>query len=170
MATQWVSMLGGSILPDSSGNVYLQPFDNVATNKQWKNLVWTFDDTSTKIGFYGTFQVPNNYIGTLEIVPVWSASVTSGNVVWQIDYRCVGGDDTTSLDQSGTQETPNYTDAAPGAAWRRLLASPAIQPTSANFAATNTMEFYFNRRGDSGSDTMAGAAYLWDLMFKYSDV
>lgn len=167
MATFTPSILNGSIVPDTTGNVFIEQLDVKGTNDQWKLLVIIFNDTATKIGFYGQFTVPNNYVGTAAIIPIWSSTATSGNVVWQFDYRTVGGDDTTSLDQAGTEETPSVTDAAPTAAWRRL--TPSISPTSANFAAGETVEFFFNRRGDSGSDTMAAAAALFDLLFSYAD-
>lgn len=167
MATHQISIIGGGANPDTSGNVYPQGYDILGTNDQWKLNVWIFEDTSTKIGFYGQFTVPQNYVGTAAIIPVWTATATSGNVVWEFDYRTVGGDDTTSLDQSGTEETPSVTDAAPTAANRRL--TPSISPTSANFSAGETVEFYFNRLGSSGSDTMAASAILFDLIFQYAD-
>ena len=168
MSTRTIPIINWSAVPDTTGNVFVEQFDVKATNDQWKPLVFIFNDTATKIGFYGTFRVPDDYVGTAAILIHWTSTATTNNVVWQIDYRTVGGDDTTSLDQAGTEETPSVTDAAPTAALRRL--TPSISPTSGNFAAGETVEFFFNRRGDSGSDTMAAAAILFGLFFQYSDV
>lgn len=168
MATHQISLLwGGGAKPDSSGNVFAEPYSIKATNDVWDSLVVVYNDTATKDKWYGRFTVPQNYVGTAAVIPVWTSTATSGNVVWEFGYRTVGGDDTTSLDQAGTEEAPTVTDAAPTAAHRRL--TPSISPTSANFAAGETVEFYIARDGSSGSDTMAAAAMLFELIFQYAD-
>lgn len=167
MATQRINVLGANTVPDSSGNVWLEPFTIAATNDAWANLVARFKDSGTKDKLYGVFEVPQNYVGSAKIYPIWTSSATSGNVVWEFGYRTVGGDDTTSLDQSGTEETATVTDAAPTAAFRRL--TPSISPTAGNFSAGETVEFYIARDGSSGSDTMAADALLFSLDFEYAD-
>lgn len=166
MATHRMSILRKPN-PDSSGNVFCEGYTVKATNDAWNHQIVIFNDSGTKIGFYDTFEVPQNYVGAAKFIAVWTSTATSGNVVWQCDYRTVAGDDANSLDQAGTEETPNVTDAAPTAANRRLEAQ--ISPTAANFAAGETVEFFFNRLGTSGSDTMAAAAQLHDLLFEWSD-
>jgi hypothetical protein len=146
--------------------VYQQPYSVLATNDVWDHLIFTFLDTSTKDKLYGTFTVPQNYVGTAAVIPIWSTTATSGNALWEFGYRTVGGDDTTSLDQAGTEEAPTVTDAAPGAANRRM--TPSIAPTSANFAAGETVEFYLARDG-SGADTIAAALQLHGLVFQFAD-
>ena len=156
-----------AVLPDSSGDVFLEPASVKQTNDVFDRWIMIFNDTSTKIGFAGGFFVPKNYNTSAKIYPIWTSTATSGNVVWTFDYRTVGGDDTTSLDQSGTEESASVTDAAPTAANRRL--EPSISLTSANFAADEQVSFHLYRDGTSGSDTMAAAAQLWELIFEYSD-
>ena len=107
MATQRISILGANTVPDASGNVYFQPYNIVAANDVWRHLVVIFADSATRDLLYGQFEVPQNYVGNAKIYPIWTAQVTSGNVVWDFDYRTVGGDDTTSLDQSGVEEALN---------------------------------------------------------------
>lgn len=167
MATHQIPILGFATCPDASGNVWAEPYSIVATNDVWPYLIFRFKDSATKDKLYGEFTVPQNYVGTAAIIPVWSSTATSGNVIWEFAYRTVGGDDTTSLDQSGTEEAPTVTDAAPTAANRRL--TPSISPTSANFAAGEKVQFYLARDG-SGSDTMAADAQLHGLLFSYADV
>ena len=131
-------------------------------------MVATFNQPSTQThGIYGQFAVPSDFVGTAVIFPVWTATATTGNCKWQFAYRVVGGDDTTSLDQSGVVETGTVTDVAPGAANRRMV--PTLAVTSANFSAGSTVEFYFTRT-DAASSEMAAAATLHDLIFQYSDV
>jgi hypothetical protein len=167
MATHRLPILGFATVPDTSGNVYLQPLDVSASNDVWDHLVFAFADTSTRIGLHGSFEVPQNYAGTAKLVVVWTSTATSGNVVWDFDYRAVGGDDAESLDQAGTQESVTGTDAAPGAAWRRLERS--IDLTSANLAAGDTVQFTLFRDGADAADTMAATAFLFDLRLQYAD-
>ena len=166
MATHRVSIFGLSS-PDSSGNVFYEPYSIKATNDFWKHQIVVFNDSSTDDYLSGSFGVPKNYVGSAKWVIVWTSTATSGNAVWEQGYRTVAGDDANSLDQATAEETQTVTDAAPGAANRRLEVS--ITPTSANFAADETVEFKFGRKGTSGSDTMAAAAMLFDLFFEYAD-
>ena len=174
MATFRKPIVGFNASPDSTGECFGEAMSVLATNDAWASLILirfganNAGQPSVRHGFYGAFTVPKNYVGNAKIVIVWSASVTSGNVVWDFDYRTVGGDDTTSLDQSGTEEAVTVTDAAPGAAWRRLEVS--ISLTSANFAADELVEFYLARDGADAADTMAASACLFDLLLEYTDV
>lgn len=167
MATHRIPILGFSTVPDASGNVFLEPYDVKATNDVWDRLVVIFNDTATRLGLQGGFVVPKNYVGSAKIIVVWTSTATSGNVAWDFDYRAVGGDDAESLDQSGTQESATVTDAAPGAAHRRLEAQ--ISLTSANLAADDEVEFGLFRDGADGADTMTAAAIVFSVLFEYAD-
>lgn len=167
MATHRIPILGFNTVPDASGNVFLEPYSIKATNDVWRHLHFIFNDTSTRDLLYGLFNVPKNYVGTASLIIVWTSTATTGDVVWDFDYRTVAGNDTTSLDQAGTEEAVTVTDTAPGATDRRLEVS--ISLTSANLAADETVEFLFGRDGASGSDTMAAAAQLVGLFFQYAD-
>ena len=120
MATHRISILNWATVPDTSGNVYMEPYNILATNDIWDRLVTIFRDTATRIGLPGGFTVPKNYVGTAKIIVVWTATATTGDVVWDFDYRAVGGNDTESLDQTGTQESVTVTDTAPTAIHNRL--------------------------------------------------
>jgi hypothetical protein len=167
MATHRIPILGFGTLPDTSGDIFPEPFDIKATNDVWKSAVWVFNDSGTDLVLYGSFTVPENYVGTAKIMPIWTSTAESGDVVWDFDYRAHSGDDTESLDQSGQDEQATVTDTAPSAALERLI--PTITLTSGNFAAGDTVLFKFIRNGANGSDTMAAAALLFALMFEYAD-
>lgn len=166
MAIHRIPILAGAV-PDTSGNVFVEKYDVKATNDVWRHLNYIFNDTATRLLVYGTFDIPKNYVGTPKLIIVWTATAITGNVVWDFDYRAVGGDNVESLDQTGTQEAVTVTDAAPGAAHRRLEVSIAL--TAANFAIDDTVEFLFGRDGVAAGDTMAAAAILFQLLFEYSD-
>lgn len=169
MATHIVSCMGAGTVPDATGSCFFNTFDQTATNDVFKHLVAQFiDPTSTgeQFGIYGTFEVPQNYVGTAVIIPRWTSSATTGNARFEFSYRAIGGDDTESLDQTTFQETVIVTDAAPSAAFERNTPSMAL--TSGNLAAGDTVEWYFTRKAD-GNDTIAAAVTLHDLGFSYAD-
>ena len=167
MATHRISILGWGTIPDSSGNVFFEPYDVKATNDVWDRLVCIFNDTATRLGLKGGFTIPKNYVGNPKIIVVWSSTAITGNTVWDFDYRAVGGNDTESLDQVGTQESVTVTDAAPTAIHNRLEASMAL--TTANLAVDDEVEFELFRDGTDAGDTMAAAAILFGAYFSYAD-
>ena len=169
MATYRLPLITWASVPDNSGNVWVEPLTVAATNDVWAHFVARFKDTSTRIGLYGCANIPKNYnsSGTTSLVVVWTATATSGNVVWDCDYRAVGGNDSESLDQSGNQESVSVTDAAPGASMRRLEASATL--TASNIAADDTLQFTVFRDGTDGSDTMAADALMVGLFLQYTD-
>ncbi len=167
MATHRLPILGFGTIPDETGEVFFEPYSVKATNDVWGQLVAIFNDTATRNGMKGAFHVPKDYVGTANLILVWTATATSGDVEWDFDYRAVGGNDSESLDQSGTQESVNSNDTAPTAAHRRLEIS--ISLTDGNFAVDDTVLFELFRDGTDAGDTMAAAAILFDVFFEYSD-
>lgn len=167
MATHRIPILGWSAVPDSSGNVFFEPYDVKATNDVWDRLVLVFNDTATRIGIHGGFTVPKNYVGSAKLVVAWTTTATTGDVEWDCDYRAVGGDDTESLDQAGTQESVNLNDTAPSAAHERMETS--ITLTAGNFAVDDEVEFTFFRDGTDAGDTIAAATMVFQLLFEYAD-
>lgn len=167
MATHRIPILGWATVPDTSGSVFLEPYTVKATNDVWGRLVAVFNDTATRIGLRGGFTVPKNFVGNAKLIAVWTTTATSGDVEWDCDYRAVGGDDSESLDQAGTQESVNLNDTAPSAAHERMETS--ITLTSSNFAVDDEVEFEFFRDGSDGGDTIAAAVLLFALLFEYTD-
>lgn len=167
MATHQIWIPAAGLTPDTSGNVFSEPYSIKATNDIFPFNVLIFNDTSTRLGAYGTFHVPQNYVGTPKIYPVWSSTAITGNVVWDVDYRAVGGDDAESMDQATAQEALTVTDAAPSAAHERN--TPSVSLTAANLAAGDTVEFGVFRDGADAADTMAAAAILFGVLVEYAD-
>jgi hypothetical protein len=167
MATHRLPILGFGTVPDSSGNVFFEPYDVKATNDVWDRLVAIFNDNASRMGLQGGFTVPQNYVNSANLVIVWTSTATSGDVEWDFDYRAVGGNDTESLDQAGTQESVNSNDTAPSAAHERMEISIAL--TDGNFAAGDEVTFGLFRDGTDGGDTMAAAGILFNAFFEYAD-
>lgn len=167
MATHRIPILGWGTVPDTSGNVFFEPYDVKATNDVWDRLVCIFNDTATRIGLRGGFTVPKNYVGAPKIIVVWTSTAITGDVEWDLDYRAVGGDDVESLDQVGTQESVNLNDTAPSAVNERMEVALAL--TAANLAVDDEVEFELFRDGTDAGDTMAAAATVFAVLFEYAD-
>jgi hypothetical protein len=174
MATHRLPILGFGLKPDTSGKVWIEPQSVLGTNDVFDNMIVRIDNDgannaqlSTRNGVYGRFFVPKNYVGTAAVIIHWTATVTSGNVVFDFEYRAVGGDDAESLDQSGTQESVTGTDANPSAAWERNELS--INLTGSNFAVDDTVNFFLARDGVDANDTAASATLIYNAFFQYAD-
>lgn len=160
-------MLGHNTMPNSSGNVFFEPYPIKATNDFWRHGHWIFNDTSIDDKLYGMFTVPHNYVGTAQLVILWTTTAISGNANFEFAYRDVAGNDAESLDQATAEETvTSGAIAAPGAANRRM--ETVVNLVSANFAPGSSVPFYFARKGTS-LDTIAAALALASLEFRYSD-
>lgn len=167
MATHRISILGKSTIPDTSGEVFFEPYTIKATNDVWGLLVVIFNDSGTRIGLRGMFIVPQNYASVANLIVTWTSTAIVGDVEWDFDYRAVGGNDVESLDQAGTQESVNANDTAPSAVNERMEISIAL--TNGNFAAGDTVTFELFRDGTDVGDTMAAAAIVFETEFEYSD-
>ena len=167
MATHRLPILGFSTVPDDSGDVFFEPYSVKATNDLWEYLVLVFNDSGTRIGIRGKFNVPKNYVGSANIIIQWTATATSGDWEADFDYRAVGGNDTESLDQATTQESVNQNDTAPSAVNERMTTTLAL--TSANLSVDDTVQFELFRDGTDAGDTMAAAVIVHDVLFEYAD-
>ena len=165
-----LSILDSDAVPDASGNVWAEPFNIAATNDNWLRMVWVFNDTgAARDCLHGGFLVPQDYQtgGTASFNPVWSSNVLTNDVEWDLDYRGVGGNDTESFDQATAVESLNANDVAPSAAWERLEIALGI--TEANLAAGDDVEFMLCRDKSDAGDTLVGDAYLFRLIFSYTN-
>ena len=165
MATKSIPILGHATLPDTSGEVFFETYTVKATNDTWKHLVCVFNDTATKDGLYGTFRVPEDYVGTAKIMIDWATTATTGDVEWDFSYRAIGTGE--SYDQATTQEDVNSNDTAGASA--HLRQEIKITLTAGNFAAGDRVEWVLSRDGTDAGDTIAAAVMLFGLDFEYAD-
>jgi hypothetical protein len=168
MATHRIPILGAGTLPDTSGNVYFEPASiNLQANDRYPHLVAVFKDTATRDKLGGTFAVPKNYVGSPQIVLVWSTVATTGNARLEFDYTAIA--DGESSDPSADQQTVALTQAAPGTA--RLYEFAVIALTAGNFAVDDIVQFSIARDGAEAGplDTIADSLYLAAALFEYTD-
>lgn len=175
--TRRFSLLNGSVLPiNANSDVYFEPYTILATGGVWEHGLWRFGVSNSaqptvRSCISGHFTLPSDVAGTVSTanaLVVWTGTGTSGNVVWDFDYRIVGGDDTTSLNQAGTQEAVTVTDAMPGAAHRRLVASMALTASNFSGQANNSLTWKTCRDGVDAADTAAFSALMKDVMLEVS--
>lgn len=169
MATHRLSIINRWSLPDTSGDVYFEPVTVAATNDFFKSNNLIFEDSGNDDELFGRFYVPENYVGTANLVIVWTSTATSGDVEFGFAYRAVGGNDTESLDQATAQESllSGNNDAAPSAVNERMEYS--ISLTDGNFAAGDTVQFIFSREGADAGDGLGAKLRIYDLFFEYAD-
>lgn len=172
MATHRLPILSWVARPETtataSESAELVSFDTLATNDVWDRQVYRFPDQATKdVTLHGGFVVPKNYVGTPKFVIVWTTTVVVGSVSWAINYRTVGGDNTTSLDQNTAEESLGQVVVVAATALNRLETSIAA---SALFAVDEEIEYWLIRFTLSDVlDTAAGDAILFNFLFEYAD-
>jgi len=166
MATHRLSF-GALLSPDTSGNVWWQPAGILDTNDLAPtNQVLIFANTSTLDTASCTFMVPKNYVGTAKIIVRYKTTVTSGNVLWTLDYRAIAAGE--SGDPATWQESLAGS-ATAVAGTTNLLSDIEFTLTSSNLAVDDTVLIRVSRNG-AGADTAAASLQLVDAVFEYADV
>lgn len=167
MATHRISCMQ-MVKPDASGQVYFEPASILRTNDFFDEYALAMnDDDANKVSAYMRFDVPQNYVDNAKFIIVWTAAVTSGNAVFDVEYRAVGGNDTESLDQATAQESLTVTDAAPSAVNERLEAQ--LTATAANLAAGDTVQVKLSLDGADAACTISEKVQISDVLFEYTD-
>jgi hypothetical protein len=166
MATHEILILGSNTIPDTSGDVFLEPYSIKDTGTAIDPMVWIFNDSGAKIGLRGSFQVPQNYVGTAKSNIYWNANATTGDVVWDLSYLTrTSGED---MGAAATDTTDTVTTSTNATAFN--LNKSTMTLTSGDFAAGDIVTFEVFRDGLSGSDTLAVAAIMFIATFEYADV
>lgn len=171
MATHRIPILGFATRPDDTGECFFEPADlNFGSNDLARHFILALGSAlaaqpTVKHGVYGAFRVPKNYVSAPKFLWEWAATLTSGDVRFDVDYRAIAV--TESLDPSTWQESLTVTDTAAGTA--RLSNAAEVSATAGNFAVDDIVEFFFGRDGVDAADTMAGRAYIFELTLEYSD-
>lgn len=133
------------------------------TDKKFAVLV--FNDAQTDL-ITSEFQLPAGWTGNIDLTLYWSASATSGNVVWGVQTACIADAESSGSLSWNTAST--VTDTAKGTAgqWNTATISSI---TTTGCAADEILFFKFYRDGSNGSDTMTADAWLSQLRFTLRD-
>lgn len=137
------------------------------TNDVARPPFWVASSTTAKVGHHGSFIIPPNCNDSVySMMTTYTVAVGSGNVVIDLDVAGIGGDDTESFDISAWEESLTATDAAPGAALRRLTRTFTLSP--ANLAPGDSLEWALMRDGLDAADDAAGGLLFKELIFECS--
>ncbi len=164
-------ILGANTLPDPStatnGNVFFEPLTIKSSSAAWPHGCFIFNDTTTRIGLYGVFPVPDDYSTGAEFVVFWDTTAASTNgVKWDFDYRTVAN--TESIATTSAQESTSLTVASSGVALI-LNREASTTLTAANFSTGDIVQFGIFRDGSSTTaDDLAAAVRLHAALFAYS--
>lgn len=171
-ASTTISLFNGFTNPDSTCTSTacssIQPAQVNAPAGTYGGMVYIASSTSAKTGFYGTIDIPDNFASSSAQIKVnWTATSTaSGNVVFDFDYRCVGGDNTTSLYSATFQESTTTTVANPTTGGFRKNTTLNIN-AGYYCSAGDTMEFFLARDGADGADTGNVDTEIYNAVIKF---
>ena len=167
MATHRLPIGFGSLFPDNEFASFI-PYDLVDTGTTRNAIVLNFDAASDG-EVSGTFEVPQNWVGTTNLIVKWTSEGTSGNFDIEFLHRAVA--DTQRVDTNTTPATQTNTliAAAPtGSAGE--LEEDSISLTTTDWAVGEMIQFQFRRdANDATNDTLASDAQVWQLLIEYSD-
>jgi len=166
MATHELAILGANSKPDTSGEVFFEPYSIKDTGAVIDPLVLIFNNSGTKDGISGVFQVPQNYVGTAKLNIYWNANATTGNCIFDLSYltRSSGED----MGAAATDTTDTVTTGTNGTAFN--LNKSTMTLTAGDFAAGDIVPFELFRDTANASDTLAAAAIVFAITFEYADV
>lgn len=161
-----ISLFNGFTTPDSnctsSACSWVQPSIINAPASIYGGMVYIASSTTAKTGFYSLVHIPSNFASSTSQVSInWTATSTSNSVVFDFDYRCVGGNNTTSLYQTSWQESTTTTVANPSTAGYRKTTTFNLN-TGYWCSADDSMELYITRDGADGADTSTVDTEIYD--------
>jgi hypothetical protein len=154
-----------TLMPDSSGNTFLEPASVKQTNDRYPGVVAIFKDSGNKtgIGFYDI--VPADYVGSASLGIVWgSVSTLGSNAVLGFDYN--SGALASTLDVSSDTETVSATVADSTTTMMGVVTEIAI--TSGNLTPNGKIEG-IAWRNSGGSDNLAADVVVKAIYLKYNN-
>lgn len=168
MATHRVSILNGSVKPDSSGNVYFEPAAvNFGSNDLFDQMVVAILDSANREGLGGQFVVPKDYVGSPSIYVYWATTDTNGNdAEWDFDY--VSAAATETADPSAATQSLNVAGTDSSTA-RALNVTEITGMTAGNLAVDDLLMWQLFRDGSDAGHTLTVTIYVFDVLFEYDD-
>ena len=163
MPTQRIPVLGPMTIPDSSSEVFFEPYDVADTGAVVVPLVVAFNNSGTRDGLRGSFRVPENYVDTANLLVVWTANATSGTVAW--DWAVLTRSGAEDMGAAATRTSETVVPTKGGTAFTREEAT--ITLTDTDYVAGDEVLFEMFR--DTITDTMAAKAVVFGVYFEYSD-
>lgn len=167
MATLRTPIFGFNTLPDTSGEVFFEPFSVKGSTATIDPLVLIMGDTAAKIGIHGMFTVPENYVGTPVLSVRWTANDgTTNSAVFDFEFTPRGTTESFDVVTEFTADT--VTDGHAGSAFARNEAR-ITSMSDADFNSDEDVPFTLSADMASGSHTITSDLIITRVMFEYSD-
>ena len=169
MATHDLPILNANMMPDSSGDVWMDTVENIitmGTNNDVKAMAVCMEyPTGSDIGFYGKFTVPQNYVDTPMIVIRGILDGNSGTMAFGIKATPGIADNETA---DVAYETEDLAEAdisgwSDEDAYEQII---TLTPAAA-YSPGDDVYFFFFRDDDQDTTTVVFA--LTGLLFRYND-
>ena len=164
MATHELPIIGHTVMPQSG--VYWDKVGNqvTATNEFGNQLSIVMADGGTDEGFYGSFTVPQNYVGTPKVVVKGILDGAMSSVTLQFGIQGITKADNEAVDAAySAEDTGNNSDDH---ADEDLVVVTITLSNFTGFAVGDTVFYYFFI---DATGTYAGNFLLTDLLFQYAD-
>lgn len=167
MATHRLPIMGAMTIPDATGECYMAPLsvEMALGIGLMKNLGMVLKDPSADTGFYGVFEVPQNYVGTPVIAVAGVLDGTVGATSVDFEFSYLTRVDNETIEAAWEESVQFDTGNTNGWTTEDLLTDSAS--LGANFTAGDTVFYYFKR--DQGTDDFNGDFHVVGLYFQYAD-
>lgn len=168
MATHRLPIMGATVLPDATGECFLDNVNNQMALATFlgRNLVMTFKDPTADTGFYGSFQVPQNYVGTAKCVVIGILDGTVGATSVDFEFSYISKADNETI-ESGWTESATFNSGNTNGWANEDLIEISGTLTSGNLAAGDEVFYYLKR--DQGTDDFVGDIHVSGVYFEYAD-
>lgn len=166
MATHRLPIMGQGLMPDSTGECFWQPVDVAMTLATFagSNGIMSLKDPSADTGFYGSFVVPQNYVGTAKFTVAGILDFTTGgNLQLGVEYLSLT--DNEAMDAAYTDDDTFTIDSTGYTTEDIAIASVTV--TAGDFTAGDVVQYFFRR--EFTSDTHVGDFHVTGLYFEYND-
>jgi hypothetical protein len=128
-------------------------------------------DAATEEHVYWTFQALNYGSGNITASVYWYAdTASSGDVIWGAQIAAITANtDTQDVQTKAFASAQTATDSHLGTTGQRLHTIDITISNLDSVASDDWVALKFYRDADAGGDTMAGDAFLVNLILSYSD-
>jgi hypothetical protein len=168
MATHRISILGSNTIPDTSGKVFMDLISNQDTHTNVKNqmcMVMDAPAAAGDVGFFGTFNVPKNYVGTPKAIIKGTYNGDPTSLVSTFAMELIGLADSESIDTAY-----EAADTVSESTWTGYADEDMIElaiTLTVTLAVDDTVFYHFFI--DDTTDTQSASFLLTSLEFEYAD-
>ena len=168
MATHRLPILGATTIPDTSGKVFMDLISNQDTHTNVKNqlaMVMDAPATAGDVGFFGSFKVPKNFVGSPKCVLTGTYNGDPTSLVSTFAMELIGLANSESIDTAY-----EAADTVTESTWTGYADEDMLELSitlTVTLAVDDTVFYHFFL--DDTTDTQTASFLLTSLEFEYSD-